>query len=342
MKKIVKSPDYNYIFDDVTGFFARWGATPNDDPDFSKFGPEIADIEITTKCTGPGGRLCKFCYKSNTPKGENMSFETFKEIFHKLPKNLTQIAFGADADATQNPDMWKMFDYCRNNDHNKVVPNITVADVKELTAARLASVCGAVAVSRYDNKDLCYDSVERLAGAGLEQVNIHQMLSTETYQNALDTVDDYVTDPRLKGIRAIVFLSLKQKGRGTKFNQLTTEQFKAIVDKAFAKNVPIGFDSCSANKFIRSIKDRKNFDRLSMNTEPCESTCFSLYIDVHGKYFPCSFTPGCNGWDEGIDMIESEDFMKDVWYGDKTKHFRETLLGNLDENGVRSCPLYKI
>lgn len=339
MKKIVKSPNYNYIFDDKSGFFARWGATPNDDPDFSPFGPEIADIEITTKCTGPGGRLCKFCYKNNKPEGDNMSFETFKAVFDKLPKNLTQIAFGADANATQNPNMWKMFEYCREN---KVVPNITVADVDELTAVRLASICGAVAVSRYDQKDLCYDTVERLFGAGLNQVNIHQMLSQETYQNALDTIDDYCTDNRLNGLRAIVFLSLKQKGRGVKFNQLTNEQFKIIVDKAFEKNVPIGFDSCSANKFIRSIKGHKNYERLVQNTEPCESTCFSLYVDVHGKYFPCSFTPGCNGWDEGIDMLEIDNFMDDLWNADKTKGFRSDLLGNLDENQVRACPLYDI
>jgi hypothetical protein len=50
----------------------------------------------------------------------------FKKVFDKLPKNLTQIAFGADASATANPDLFRMMEYCRENG---VVPNITVADI---------------------------------------------------------------------------------------------------------------------------------------------------------------------------------------------------------------------
>ena len=146
--KCVRTPDYNYDFDKQTGFFARWGATKEDDPDFSKLGPEILDIEITTSCAGPAGNPCPFCYKANTPKGDNMSFETFQAIFNKLPRTLNQVAFGADATLTSNPDIWKMFDYCRNNDYNQVVPNITIAHITKETAERLASVCGAVAVSR--------------------------------------------------------------------------------------------------------------------------------------------------------------------------------------------------
>ena len=77
--KIVRSPDYNYNFNKSTGFFMRWGKTMDDDPDFAP-APEILDIEVSTVC----GQGCHFCYKSNTAKGENMSFETFKTIFDKI------------------------------------------------------------------------------------------------------------------------------------------------------------------------------------------------------------------------------------------------------------------
>ena len=91
------------------------------------------------------------CYKSNTSQGKNMSLETFKKIFHKIPLNLTQIAFGiGDIDA--NPDLWKIMEYCRNNNYNQVVPNITI-NGKRLTdehIGMLAELCGAVAVSRYN------------------------------------------------------------------------------------------------------------------------------------------------------------------------------------------------
>ena len=39
-------------------------------------------------------KMCSFCYKNNTSTGSYMSFEDFKKIFDKLPRALTQIAFG--------------------------------------------------------------------------------------------------------------------------------------------------------------------------------------------------------------------------------------------------------
>ena len=58
--KIVKSEDYNSVFNKQTGFFARWGKTKDEDPQFSKY-PEIADIEISS---GKCHNNCPFCYFS--------------------------------------------------------------------------------------------------------------------------------------------------------------------------------------------------------------------------------------------------------------------------------------
>jgi hypothetical protein len=77
--KVVSSENYNFVFYKRSGFFARWGKTKDEDPEFAP-SPEILDIEITTKCNGPDGKLCPFCYKSNNPNGYNMSFHTFKTI----------------------------------------------------------------------------------------------------------------------------------------------------------------------------------------------------------------------------------------------------------------------
>jgi len=92
--KIFVSPEYNYVFNKLNGNMMSWGKTPDEDPDVCPYGPVIADIEISTICHGINGTPCSFCYKSNTAKGENMSFETFKKIFDILPKTLNQIAFG--------------------------------------------------------------------------------------------------------------------------------------------------------------------------------------------------------------------------------------------------------
>ena len=104
--KIFRSDEVNYNFAKETWFMATWGTTLKDDPDYSPYGPFILDIEVTTICKGPNGKLCEFCYKSNTPNGKNMSFDTFKKIFDKLPKCLSQIAIGADSYATSNPELF--------------------------------------------------------------------------------------------------------------------------------------------------------------------------------------------------------------------------------------------
>lgn len=91
--KLIKSENLNMFFDKKTGFTITFGKTKDDDPQFSEFGPFIADIEISTICSGVGS-LCKFCYKANTPKGANMTIETFCKIADKLPKSITQIAVG--------------------------------------------------------------------------------------------------------------------------------------------------------------------------------------------------------------------------------------------------------
>lgn len=332
-----KSDACNFTFNKKTGYTELWGKTKDDDPVYLPDGPMIADIEITTKCSGPGGILCPWCYKSNLSTGNNMSFDTFKTIFDKLPKTLTQIALGADADLSSNPDIWKIMHYCRNNDYNYVVPNITCADISDEVADKLATYCGAVAISRYSNKDLCYDSVKKLTDRGMSQVNLHLMLSSETYNSALDTLVDIIHDPRLKRLNAIVFLSLKNKGRGKNFTQLSREKFKLLVNCCLTCGIRFGFDSCSAHKFLESIKNHSKYDEFFKMAEPCESTLFSSYIDVNGFFHPCSFCEKTDGWEEGISVLDCNDFVSDIWNNKRTIEFREKLL-----NCNRNCPIYKI
>lgn len=63
----IRSEAYNFDFNPHTGFFARWGKTPKDDPAFSPFGPEILDLEISSggDCLGN----CPFCL----PAGEKIA-----------------------------------------------------------------------------------------------------------------------------------------------------------------------------------------------------------------------------------------------------------------------------
>lgn len=338
--KVVIGKDYNYIFNKVNGDFKRWGKDYEDDPTYSPIGGEILDIEVTTICRGINGQLCSFCYKSNTPNGKNMSFDTFKTIMDKMGKQLTQIAFGADSEATSNPDLFKMADYCRSIG---VVPNITVANVSDEIADKLVNVMGAVAVSRYSDKNVCYDSIKKLTDRGMTQCNMHFMISEETYDACMETLSDIKTDDRLSKLNAIVLLSLKKKGRGVGYNKLSSEKYNNIVKYCMDNDIRFGMDSCGAKKFLDSVKDHPNYENFKIVCEPCESTAFSQYIDVDAKYFPCSFCEGADDWDEGIDVVKCDNFLKDIWYNDRVKKFRHKLTNNCNNcHKARECPIYDV
>lgn len=338
---LLRSPGYNYNYNRDSGEFARWGKTLEDDPTSAPV-PEILDIEITTACNGPADKLCGFCYKSNNPNGYNMPFEHFKSIIDKMPW-LTQCALGADAQGTSNPDMFKMMEYARSKG---IVPNLTIADVSEEVAAKITSVAGAVAVSVYKHAgfDVAFDSVERLAKAGMKHINLHYMISNRTLDDAYKVIDSIKSDPRLKSVNAIVFLSLKQKGRGTKYDYISQEQYADLVGYCRKNKVAFGFDSCSAPSYVESIKDLPNAKQLIMYAEDCESTLFSSYINEKGEFYPCSFTENWTegGWTEGIDVLSVEDFVRDVWKHPKTVAFREALIANTDGNGCRNCPAFAV
>lgn len=338
--KTFSSKDYNYVFDTSKGFFARWGNKIDDDPELSSFGPEILDIEVSTICT----KACTHCYKSNTQYGRNMTFDTFKEIFHKFPMFngkhfLTQIAFGI-GDIDSNPDLWNMMSYIT---HFGVVPNITINGSKLTTkdAQKLALTCGAVSVSCYDF-ETCFNAVKLLTDNGVKQVNIHQLLSKDNLAYCSTLLDAPKKDTRLKYLNSIVFLLLKPKGKRNTLVQITAlNDYKALVDKAFANNVKIGFDSCSASSFLKSIKHRRDYYEIAKMVEPCESTLFSYYINASGIGYPCSFAEGLPQF-KGIDILKAQDFIKDVWENEETKAFRQQLICNKDRNMCRTCQIYKL
>lgn len=340
---------YNTIFAYETGLFVRFGKTLDhcDDPLFSPLGPEILDLEISTICHGIRGSPCAFCYKSNVGTGKNMTFAEFKTIFHKMPKNLTQIAFGI-GDIDGNPDMWRMFEYCRTNDYNKVVPNVTINgwNLTKSSAEQLARLCGAVAVSHYDD-DLCFNAIKKLTDLGMDQVNIHQLVAEDTFDTCMRLIDQQATDPRLAKMNAIVFLALKQKGRGAKMQTMSTDHYHTLVTYALEKGARIGMDSCSAIRFLSSVEGHPKYAEFATVVEPCESSRCSAYLNVDGKFFPCSFTEdSVDGWmeDEGLDVLQCTDFIKDIWMHPKTEAFRQQLIETQKYNhlGCYTCPLFNI
>lgn len=339
------SKDYNFIFDKTNGEFKRWGKDYKDDPEFSPVGPEIWDCEATTSCKGVPNKdgilqVCQFCYKSNTPYGKNLSFENFKKMADTFPKTLGQIAFGADSQATSNPDLWKMMEYCKEIG---VIPNITVANISDEVADNLKKYCGAVAVSRYENKDICYDSVEKLATTRkMKQINIHSMLSLQTFESCMETAKDMLTDKRLKDMNAIVFLGLKKQGRAkNNFDIVPFDKFEELIMFCLNNKINFGFDSCSACRFEKVVRDSKNIgeenkQKLIQYSESCESGAYSFYTSIDSEYFPCSFTEGEKGWEKGVDMLNISNFIEEIWYHPRNLDWRKRLMES-KENGCRKC-----
>ena len=327
-----RSPGYNFNFNMKTGEFARWGTTFEDDPEYSKVGPEIADIELSTICHNG----CTFCSKSNTLVGKNMSLETFHKVFEALPVTLTQIAFGL-GDIDGHPDLWKIMEICRINN---VIPNITIngSRMTKEYYDKLAKLCGAVAVSYYD-EDICFNAVQKLTDRGMTQVNIHALLSAETYNKCIHLLNS--NDPRIEKLNAIVFLCLKQKGRGESLHQVKFDDYKKLVDIALQSGKGFGFDSCSAPMFLKAVKESPDYNKYYQMSEPCESACFSAYVNVEGKFFPCSFAEGTPGWEDGIDLLKCKNYT-DFWNHPKTVAFRNKLISNKDCNNCRQCQIYKI
>ena len=246
---------------------------------------------------------------------------------------LSQIAFGI-CDLDTNPYFIKMMEYCREFD---VVPNFTFNGngLTEELADKISKLAGAVAVSNY-NSENTYNSIKMLTDRGMKQINIHQITHDKSYNKILKTIDDIKTDPRLKKFNALVLLRYKPKGNGIgKFNQLTIEQYKHIIEYANSKGVNIGFDSCSAPLYLKAIEGNKELEKTKIFVEPCESSLFSSYINCKGEFFACSFCEGEGMWKTGINVLENR--FENVWYNEQTKKFRDILIKN-----HRNCPMFNL
>lgn len=189
--------------------------------------------------------------------------------------------------------------------------------------------------------DICYDTVKKLTDLGLEQCNLHVMISEETFDKTLNILKDVKTDPRLKKLKSVVLLSLKEKGRSVgNFHQLSQDKFEQLFQYAIDNNVNIGFDSCSAAKAKNFINKNPKYEYMNDYIEPCEASKYSTYINVNCEYFPCSFTENTTNWKRGINVKECNDFMKDIWFNKKTLEFGKCVENCRNCN--IGCPIYKI
>ena len=170
-------------------------------------------------------------------------------------------------------------------------------------------------------------------------VNIHKLLARETYKSCFELVDKVAADPRLSKLKAVVFLALKPKGGRNTFHSLeSVYQYKELLAYAMSKCVQVGFDSCSGPHALKSLP--KKFEQ---QIECCESSLFSAYCNCQGELFPCSFTEGTDGWENGISLLDEStaEFTKNVWMGPRLSEWRKNLLQSSQGKGCAGCPSQK-
>lgn len=333
---------YNCFFSKATGLNIRFGKELDDDPTYCELGPEILDLEITVNGCLPvkGSENCKYCYKCNTNvPPTNMSFETFKQIVDSFPKNLSQIAFGITS-LHANPDMPKMFDYCREVG---IIPNLTTVgvDLDDEMKDLLCSKAGAVAVSCYPGaKDLCYKTIKALDACAREKfkrhlsVNMHILLSSWNKSHLMEVLHD-IADKKVEGLKSVVLLRVKPCGRAKTMDcTIPLSLYEEVVDFCLANNISFGFDSCSATPVMEVLK-KKGKGELCACCESCESSKLSSYINVSGEYWSCSFAERTNF----IKPIRVLDFKSasDWWNSEEVKRIRF-----LKEPACKSCPIFDL
>lgn len=333
---------YNCFFNKLNGYNVRFGKTVDEDPEYCGLGPEILDLEVSVNgCVPvPGSTNCRYCYKNNTnAKPTNMSFDTFKRIVDSFPKNLSQIAFGITGLQT-NPDLSKMFAYCREVG---IIPNVTTvgADMNDDMKDMLCKMCGAVAVSCYTGaKELCYKTIKELHEYAREKykrnlhVNMHIVVSNDNLMHLKEVLQD-IADKKVEGLKSVVLLRIKPKGRAVKMDcKISLSVYEELVKFCMDNNISFGFDSCSATPVMEVLK-KIGRPELCASCEPCESSKLSSYINVKGEYWSCSFA-------EGTDFIKPINVLKHSnvwswWNSDEVKKVRFCK-----NPACKSCPIYNL
>jgi MoaA/NifB/PqqE/SkfB family radical SAM enzyme len=313
--------DFQSFWDPSTGLFVRGDRPDGTPPEWSPAGPELADIHITDYCP----MTCDYCYRESNPaKSTHMPVEVFRDILKAMRKTVCQIAIGGGS-----PQHHPQFIEILQTAHDLgVVPSYTTNGL-DLTPEILeasAECCGAVAVSMHGGP--CHSrvtsAISRLQKWGIP-TGVHAIL---TEADIIFWTDMLILANRGIGMFArddlysCIFLMHKPIGRASWDQHPTREQkinfMRALKD--YKGKVDVGIDSCASSSFISSFP----LEELPVESlGPCDSGCFSIFIDEHLMVSPCSFNKK--------DLYSLEDFTFEEIWKEKLQPYRDQVMQTCPE-----------
>ena len=330
-KKYIVSKNYNCIVDKKTNFFIRCGNTISEVPSAGAL--EYIDMELTSIYSKNYEHSYKTSFDIN--REIYMTFKFFRRIINKLPDSLNHINFLVDPKCETNPDIWKILYYCKRIN---ITTSMIVDNINFKTARKISKYCKSVSVNLHENKNICYNTIERFTDNGI-QTNLNILVSKETHHLIIGSLYDFEYDPRLKNLNLFYFIGLKQQANWRFYNKIELVDFKKIIDHVTKKKIPFGFDNSLTPYFIDKVSNEiKCYHNLFNNQ--CESFTFYVFIDVIGWIFPCKYyTPDPQNM-IGFNIFHYDNF-EDLWGEKYLGKIRKRFITK-NKKGVRVCPLFQI
>jgi MoaA/NifB/PqqE/SkfB family radical SAM enzyme len=318
--KLMKAPriydhgDFLAYWDPKTGLFARGDLANGVRPEWSPMGPDLADIHITDYCP----MTCDYCYRESDPsKSTHMTVVDFRNILMAMRRTVNQIAIGGGS-PQHHPQFIEILETAH---HMGIVPSYTTngLDMTDEILEASKKFCGAVAVSMH-NFEFAIKTVKRMIAYGVPTA-IHVILSR-------DKIDSWKNQVRLGSdgvgvlggeipLYSCIFLMHKPIGRGNWDQHPTVEQKLEFMKtlQEYRGPIALGVDSCSSSSLI----SKSHLDKLPViNLGPCDSACFSVFVDEHLQVSPCSFNK--------TDLFSLEEFSFEEIWKEKFQPYRERVL----------------
>lgn len=318
--KHYQNEHYKVRFNQKTGFFIRCEDDGFPEPKWSRHGPELIDLSITSFCQ----RACSFCYRqAGDASYRHMCLPDVADVVRQAVECGTlQIALGGG-----NPNQHPFFpDILRMIYENGIVPSYTTNGdgLTDDILKASSNYCGAVAISVYPPiNESFYDKLIRRFRAYGIKINVHAIIRDdylELWTRWLENPPEF-----LRLVNAIVFLNYKPVGKeGVSLLPKSLDKvghfFRAVEN---CKAIKVGFDSCSISGIVKWM----NVPEVLV--EPCEAARFSAFISEDMKMYPCSFMI-----DKGLCGDLRKESMLDIWQNNES--FQQFRIDALPA-GCNSC-----